>query len=91
MLRLGLPRHRELKLPTLGDRILAGSVFKDDPANQHRHVSHLWGVHPGSDITWKDKKFFDAAQQSLVYRGDAATGFGSSCATQRNSMPVPLS
>jgi alpha-L-fucosidase 2 len=23
----------------------------DDPQNQHRHVSHLWGVHPGPEIT----------------------------------------
>lgn len=47
----------------------------DDPNNKHRHVSHLWGVHPGSDITWKDKALFDAARQSLVHRGDAATGW----------------
>lgn len=48
---------------------------KDDPKNQHRHVSHLWGVHPGADITWRDTNFFNAARQSLVYRGDAATGW----------------
>jgi alpha-L-fucosidase 2 len=50
-------------------------VDKDDPQNQHRHLSHLWGVYPGCDITWKDKKFFDAARQSLIFRGDAATGW----------------
>jgi alpha-L-fucosidase 2 len=48
---------------------------KDEPKNQHRHVSHLWTVYPGWDVTWHDKKFFDAARQSLVYRGDAATGW----------------
>jgi len=48
---------------------------KDDPKNTHRHVSHLWAVYPGWDITWQDKKFFDAARQSLIYRGDAATGW----------------
>lgn len=48
---------------------------KDDPDNKHRHVSHLWGVHPGSDITWKDDALFDAAKQSLIYRGDEATGW----------------
>ena len=26
----------------------------DDPENKHRHVSHLWGMHPGSDITWEN-------------------------------------
>ena len=48
---------------------------KDDPKNAHRHVSHLWGVYPGWDITAPDKKFFDAARQSLLYRGDAANGW----------------
>jgi alpha-L-fucosidase 2 len=48
---------------------------KDDPQNTHRHVSHLWSIYPGWDITWRDKKFFDAARQSLIYRGDAATGW----------------
>jgi alpha-L-fucosidase 2 len=47
----------------------------DDPRNQHRHVSHLWTVFPGCDITWRDKELFAAARQSLVYRGDAATGW----------------
>ncbi len=48
---------------------------KDDPKNQHRHVSHLWGVHPGHDITWQNTNFFNAARQSLLYRGDEATGW----------------
>lgn len=48
---------------------------RDDPTNQHRHVSHLWGAYPGWDITWQEPKFFDAARQSLIFRGDAATGW----------------
>ncbi|MDD4869867.1 MAG: glycoside hydrolase N-terminal domain-containing protein [Kiritimatiellae bacterium] len=48
---------------------------KDDPKNQHRHVSHLWGVYPGYDVNWQTPKFFDAAKQSLIYRGDQATGW----------------
>jgi alpha-L-fucosidase 2 len=48
---------------------------KDDPNNKHRHVSHLWTVFPGADITWHDKELFNAARQSLLYRGDAATGW----------------
>ena len=47
----------------------------DDPKNQHRHVSHLWGVHPGAEITWQTPELFQAAQQSLRHRGDAATGW----------------
>lgn len=48
---------------------------KDNPKNTHRHVSHLWGLHPGSDITWQDEDLFDAARQSLIFRGDEATGW----------------
>jgi alpha-L-fucosidase 2 len=48
---------------------------KDDPNNKHRHVSHLWGIYPGQDITWQNTNFFNAARQSLIYRGDEATGW----------------
>jgi len=48
---------------------------KDDPKNTHRHVSHLWGVFPGSEINWQTTNFFNAARQSLIYRGDEATGW----------------
>jgi alpha-L-fucosidase 2 len=49
---------------------------KDDPANQHRHVSHLWGVYPGTEITaLGTPDLFKAARQSLEFRGDAATGW----------------
>ena len=39
---------------------------RDDPNNKHRHVSHLWGAYPGTDITSRDTAFFDAARQSLI-------------------------
>ncbi|KQM76617.1 alpha-L-fucosidase [Pedobacter sp. Leaf216] len=49
---------------------------KDDTTNKHRHVSHLWGVYPGNDITWDgNEKMMQAAKQSLLYRGDDATGW----------------
>lgn len=48
---------------------------KDDPKNKHRHVSHLWGVYPGSEINWRTTNLFNAARQSLLYRGDEATGW----------------
>jgi alpha-L-fucosidase 2 len=49
---------------------------KDDPKNNHRHQSHLWGVYPGYEITaYGTPDLFKAAQQSLIYRGDAATGW----------------
>ncbi|MGI4869884.1 MAG: glycosyl hydrolase family 95 catalytic domain-containing protein [Janthinobacterium lividum] len=48
---------------------------KDDPADTHRHVSHLWGVFPGNDITWADPKLMQAARTSLLQRGDGGTGW----------------
>lgn len=49
---------------------------KDDPDNKHRHVSHLWGVFPGADITAQGSPdLFAAAQKSLEFRGDEATGW----------------
>lgn len=49
---------------------------RDDPEVKHRHVSHLWGVHPGDDITWeKSTELMLAARQSLLFRGDEGTGW----------------
>jgi alpha-L-fucosidase 2 len=47
----------------------------DDPRNTHRHVSHLWAVFPGAEITPRQPELFRAARQSLIYRGDEATGW----------------
>jgi alpha-L-fucosidase 2 len=48
----------------------------DDTTNKHRHISHLWGMYPGSEINWdEDPAMMNAARQSLLYRGDAATGW----------------
>ncbi len=48
----------------------------DDTTNKHRHISHLWAVHPGNEINWDDTpELMKEAQQSLFYRGDAATGW----------------
>jgi alpha-L-fucosidase 2 len=48
----------------------------DDRKDDHRHMSHLWGVFPGSDITaYGTPDTFAAARQSLLFRGDAATGW----------------
>ena len=49
---------------------------QDDPKNPHRHVSHLWGLHPGSEITPRGTPALAAAaRQSLVFRGDGGTGW----------------
>jgi alpha-L-fucosidase 2 len=49
---------------------------KDDPKDEHRHVSHLWALFPGNEINPIDTpNFFDAARKSLEYRGDGGTGW----------------
>jgi alpha-L-fucosidase 2 len=49
---------------------------RDDPRNQHRHVSHLWALHPGAEITPRGTPALAAAaRQSLVFRGDGGTGW----------------
>lgn len=47
----------------------------DKPNNHHRHVSHLWGLHPGSEITLDTPELFAAARKSLEMRGNGGTGW----------------
>lgn len=43
---------------------------------QHRHVSHLFGLHPGRQISKNHTpEFFAAAKKTLEIRGDAGTGW----------------
>jgi alpha-L-fucosidase 2 len=52
------------------------SVDWDDPNDQHRHVSHLFGLHPGRQITQEGTPaLFNAAMRSLELRGDGGTGW----------------
>ena len=49
---------------------------KDDPKNEHRHVSHLYGLYPGNQISpYTTPELFEASRNSLIYRGDMATGW----------------
>ena len=41
----------------------------------HRHASHLFGLHPGREITPLTTDFFNAAKKSLEVRGDEGTGW----------------
>lgn len=43
---------------------------------QHRHVSHLYGLHPGNQISpSKTPELAEACRQTLERRGDEATGW----------------
>jgi alpha-L-fucosidase 2 len=48
----------------------------DDPKDEHRHVSHLYGLYPGGQISaYSSPELFDAARTSLIHRGDVSTGW----------------
>lgn len=48
----------------------------DDPDDQHRHVSHLYALHPGNQISpITTPKLAVAAKKSLSSRGDGGTGW----------------
>ncbi len=48
----------------------------DDVEVQHRHVSHLFGLHPGHEISpITTPEFAEAAKKTLEIRGDAGTGW----------------
>lgn len=43
---------------------------------EHRHVSHLFGLHPGRQITKTSAPlFFEATKKTLAMRGDGGTGW----------------
>ncbi len=51
-----------------------GDWEDEDP--QHRHVSHLFGLHPGREISpLIDPKFAEASRKTLEIRGDGGTGW----------------
>jgi alpha-L-fucosidase 2 len=49
---------------------------KDDPKNEHRHVSHLWGLHPGDEIhPLITPELAEACKVTLSHRGDGGAGW----------------
>ncbi|HEX8337120.1 MAG TPA: glycoside hydrolase family 95 protein [Pyrinomonadaceae bacterium] len=47
-----------------------------EPEPTHRHVSHLWGLYPGDEITpARTPRLADAARKTLEARGDVSTGW----------------
>ncbi|MBN1144743.1 MAG: glycoside hydrolase family 95 protein, partial [Bacteroidales bacterium] len=48
----------------------------DNPKDEHRHVSHLYGLYPSNQISpYRTPELFSAAKTSLVARGDESTGW----------------
>ena len=74
-LKILLPKIAPYKIGKFG-QLQEWVADLDDPENKHRHVSHLWGVHPGKDINWRETpELMDAAKKSLIARGDEGTGW----------------
>ncbi|WP_268035558.1 glycosyl hydrolase family 95 catalytic domain-containing protein [Algoriphagus sp. PAP.12] len=48
----------------------------EDAEPQHRHVSHLYGLHPYDEITpWNTPELAEAVKKTLAIRGDDGTGW----------------
>lgn len=48
----------------------------DNPEDKHRHVSHLYGLFPSNQVSpYTHPLLFQAAKNSLLQRGDEATGW----------------
>ncbi len=48
----------------------------DNPNDHHRHISHLWGLYPGYQISpYTSPVLFEAARNTLIQRGDPSTGW----------------
>lgn len=48
----------------------------DSPDDHHRHISHLWGLYPGYQISpYRSPVLFEAARNTLIQRGDPSTGW----------------
>jgi len=85
--RLNVDHEFQMELEDAIEKILPNQIGRlgqlqewaediDDPEEHHRHVSHLWALHPGSEINWKETpELRDAAKTSLEMRGDEGTGW----------------
>jgi alpha-L-fucosidase 2 len=48
----------------------------DDPKDDHRHISHLYGLFPSNHISpYRTPELYSAAKNTLIQRGDVSTGW----------------
>lgn len=87
---LGVDADFAAKLAALGQQLPPNRIGKagqlqewqqdwdmQAPEIQHRHVSHLYGLHPSAQINLRDTpELARAAKRTLEIRGDDATGWG---------------
>lgn len=84
---LGVDREFRAELAAKGARLPPTRIGSDgrvmewleeyaEPDPQHRHISHLWGLFPGHEISpAATPELAAAARKTLDVRGDAATGW----------------
>ncbi|EHK2346917.1 glycoside hydrolase N-terminal domain-containing protein [Clostridium perfringens] len=84
---LGIDEEFRAELENKRERLLKPQIGKhgqvqewkddiDDPNNNHRHISHLVGLYPGTQINQKDtKELYEAAKVTMNHRGDGGTGW----------------
>ncbi len=58
-----------------GDRLQEWPIDFRESDPHHRHVSHLYGLYPGTQITSSTPALMKAAEQTLITRGDEGTGW----------------
>ena len=73
-----IEKRKKLYPMRIGSKGQLQEWYKDfeetDP--HHRHVSHLFGLHPGREISISNTpEFFNAAKKTLEIRGDEGTGW----------------
>ncbi|PCJ94503.1 MAG: hypothetical protein COA50_12135 [Flavobacteriaceae bacterium] len=59
-------------------RILEWDRPYEEAEKGHRHMSHIYALHPGDDITQKDTAYIEAAKKTIAHRlehGGAGTGW----------------
>ncbi|MGH9162350.1 MAG: glycoside hydrolase family 95 protein [Vicinamibacteraceae bacterium] len=66
-----------LRLPRVGadGRLMEWAQPFEEVEPHHRHVSHLFALHPGRQITHATPDLLAAARRSLLARGDEGTGW----------------
>lgn len=84
---LGVDADFRARLTEMRDKLLGPKIGKwgqlqewaedkDDPDDHHRHISHLYAVYPGNQITPSTTPdLAKAAAVSLEHRGDDSTGW----------------
>ncbi|MDR1880228.1 MAG: glycoside hydrolase family 95 protein [Tannerellaceae bacterium] len=83
---LGVDAGLSKELAAKRDRLMPTTIGKDgrimewllpyeEAEPHHRHVSHLYGLHPSNEITAETPELAEAARQTLYARGDISTGW----------------